>query len=199
MNDELLIACSTQCATELLPVLGDPCDASVWQGRIDEILFVPCTEEIDEAWVLDLANWTAAFAGSPKGPGRTSGKGIGDIQKSAVTAVDTGANCGVATVEGAKATWQLSFRTLLIDKSDEFLTHEFANKLQAGALSQYKLFARGCENHDIVFPIGTVSLTDYNETLPESTDDYLSISYVFQWKQKGIPTPILVQGLSAIV
>lgn len=197
MLEELNIACSTDCVASDLPNLPVECSPEVWGGRVNEIIFVPCTEEIDDEWALDLANWTRLFTGA--GTGRKSGKGIGSYQQSAATAVDTGANCGVPTLVGVKITWELLFRSVIIDKDAALKTHEFANKLQAGALAQYKLFARFCDAPDTILPIGKVSLSQFNNILPEGIEEFMTINYGFQWKQRGIPTPIVVSGLDAIL
>lgn len=197
MLEELSIACSTDCVAVELPKLTANCDPQVWYGRVNEVIFVPCTEEIDEAWVANLTNWTSFFTGT--GKGRKSGKGIGSFQQSTATAIDTGANCGIPTLEGAKITWELLFRSVIVDKESTFETHEFANKLQAGALAQYKLFARFCDAPDTILPIGKVSLSQFNNILPEGIEDFMTINYGFQWKQRGIPTPIVVPGIDAIL
>lgn len=196
--EELLIACNTDCQTEKLPEAPDSCNLEVWYGRVNEVLFVPCTEIIDTAWMLDLTNWTKFFVDAGF-EGRRTGKGIGSYTQTNATAVDTGANCGVPSLEGTKSTWELTYRKVIIDRSAQLTTHAFANKLQAGALSQYKLFARYCDAPDMILPIGKVSLSKFNNTLPESVDDFMNIEYGFQWKQMGIPTPVLIPGLSAVL
>ena len=197
MLEELSVACSADCIGTTLPTLPTECNPEVWGGRVNEIIFVPCAEEIDDAWALDLANWTRLFTGT--GTGRKSGKGIGSYQFSAGTPIDTGANCGVPTMVGVKMTWELLFRSVIIDKDEEFKTHEFASKLQAGALNQYKLFARFCDAPDTILPIGKVALSQYNNILPEGTEEFMTINYGFQWKQRGVPTPIVVAGIDAIL
>jgi hypothetical protein len=198
MLEELSIACGTDCVRNELPKLTESCDAEVWGGRVNEILFVPCTEEIDEAWVADLANWTAQFV-TTGFKGRRTLKGIGSFQKVGGTAVDTGANCGIATIEGVKLTHELAFRSVIIDKTLAFQTHNFANELQAGALKNYKLFARFCDAPDTILPIGKVALTDINNIMPESVEEFMTITYAFQWKQKGIPLPVVVPGIDGIL
>lgn len=197
MLEELNVACNADCVASDLPNLPVECAPEVWGGRVNEVIFVPCAEEIDEEWVLDLANWTRLFTGT--GAGRKSGKGIGSYQQSAGTAVDTGANCGVPTLVGVKMTWELLFRSVIIDKDSAFKTHEFANKLQSGALGQYKLFVRFCDAPDTILPIGKVALSQFNNILPEGVEEFMTINYGFQWKQRGIPTPIVVSGLDAIL
>jgi|GEM_PF-4814808 len=196
--DELLIACNTDCRTEQLPITIDPCNSEVWYGRVNEILFVPCAEQIDKAWILDLINWKKFFIDAGF-LGRRTGKGIGSYSQTNATAVDTGANCGIPSLEGTKSTWELTYRKVIIDRTAQLSTHAFANKLHAGALGQYKLFARYCDAPDMLLPIGKVALSKFNNTLPESVDDFMNIEYGFQWKQMGIPTPILVPGLSAVL
>jgi hypothetical protein len=198
MLEELSIACKNDCAAFELPQLTEPCDSEVWNGRVNEILFVPCTEEIDEAWVADLANWTANFVG-PTTKGRRTLKGIGSFQQVNATAVDTGANCGVATLEGVKATWELLFRSIIIDKTSAFETHNFANELAGGALKNYKLFARFCDAPDTILPIGKVALSAFNNILPEGVEEFMTINYGFQWKQRGVPMPVVVPGIDGIL
>jgi hypothetical protein len=78
-------------------------------------------------------------------------------------------------------------------------THNFANTLQQGAINNYKLFATFCDAPDMILPIGKVALTKLDNVLPEGTDDKMAIEYGFSWKQKGIPTPFLVPGLSTVL
>ncbi|CAA7387086.1 hypothetical protein [Chryseobacterium fistulae] len=196
--DELLIACSTDCATEQLPSISDPCNPEVWYGRANEILFVPCTEQIDQSWIMNLGNWQRVFHDTGF-MGRKTGKGIGSYTQVNATAIDTGANCGIPTLVGTKTTWELSYRKVIIDRSTQLTTHTFANTLQTGALHQYKLFVRYCDAVDMILPIGKVALSKFNSTLPEGVDDFMTIEYGFQWKQTGIPTPILVPGLGAVL
>lgn len=196
--EELLIACNTNCNTEQLPNITDPCNPEVWYGRLNEVLFVPCSEEIDEAWMMDLSNWESNFI-TGSFLGRRTGKGLGSYTQTTATAIDTGANCGIPTLEGTKFTYELTFKKVIIDKSTQLTTHEFANKIQSGALSQYKIFGRYCDAPDMILPIGKVSLSKLINTLPEGLDEYMMIEYGFQWRQMGIPTPVLVSGLGAIL
>lgn len=194
---ELEIQCSNECGVEL-PEIANICNPEPWYGRINEVLFIPCDEVIDEAWVLDLANWTQQFV-TVGYKGRRTGKGIGGMAQVNATAIDTGANCGIPTLVGSKFTWEITFRQVIIDKSAQFTTHVFANTLQAGALNSYKLFVRVCDEPDTIYPIGKVALSKFNNTLPEGVDEFMTIEYGFQWKQKGLPMPIHVAGLSTVL
>lgn len=196
--EELLIACNADCNTEQLPDSPDPCNPEIWYGRLNEVLFVPCDEQIDTAWIMDLTNWERIFINAGF-LGRRTGKGLGSYTQTNATPVDTGAHCGIPSLEGTKTTWELTYRKVIIDRSLQLTTHAFANKLHAGALSQYKIFGRYCDAPDMILPIGKVALSKLNNTLPEGVDDYMTIEYGFQWKQMGIPTPILVTGLGAIL
>lgn len=199
--DDLLIACSTRCQVEALPGYQDPCGNDTWSGRVSETLHVPCTEQIDEAWIQDLSNWQRLFVGTDPtiALGRRSGKGIGSYTQANATAIDTGANCGLATLVGGNMTWELTFIKRIFDRTAQLATHDFANKLHAGAMNQYKMFARFCDNPDMILPIGMAALSKLNNTLPESIDDQMTIEYGFQWRERGIPTPILVPGLGAVL
>ncbi|MCQ4139230.1 hypothetical protein [Chryseobacterium sp. EO14] len=192
------MACNANCQTEALPNVVDPCNPVVWYGRVNEFLFVPCIETITTDWIQNLENWAIYFVDTGF-LGRRTGKGIGSYTQSSATAVDTGANCGIPSLVGTKSTWEATFRKVIIDRSEQLTTHEFANTLQAGALNQYHLFARYCDAPDMILPIGKVALSKFNNTLPESVDDFMNIEYGFQWKQMGIPTPMLVTGLGAIL
>ncbi len=194
---ELDIQCSTECKVEL-PEIANICNPELWYGRINEVLFVPCGEGVDEAWMLDLANWTQYFV-TTNYAGRRTGKGIGSMAQVNATAIDTGANCGLPTLVGSKITWEITFRQVIIDKTAAFTTHAFANSLQAGALNSYKLFVRVCDEPDTIYPIGKVALSKFNNPLPESVDEFMTIEYGFQWKQKGLPMPIHIVGLSTVL
>lgn len=194
---ELDIQCGIECKVEL-PEIANMCSPEPWYGRINEILFIPCEVAIDDAGLLDLANWTQYFVTTGY-DGRRTGKGIGSMAQVNATAIDTGANCGIPTLVGAKFTWEITFRQVIIDKSSQFTTHAFANALQSGGLSSYKLFARVCDEPDTIYPIGKVALSKFNNTLPEGVDEFMTIEYGFQWKQKGLPMPIHVTGLSTVL
>jgi len=196
--EELLIQCTSACEVQKLTPQGEVCP-EVWEGRINELLFVECSTAIDSAWMLDLSNWTANFVTSGF-TGRRTLKGIGDFQKVAVNAVDLGDSCGLASIVGAPITYEVKFKQLIIEKeSGDFKTHVFYDELQKGAIKNYKVFMRGCEDGDMLYPIGVTALTDFNFVVPENNNEASYFNIALQWKQKGVPMPIRIPGLSTVI
>jgi hypothetical protein len=200
MNPDLLIECSNDCPTVVLPVLETICNPEGSMGRISELLFLPCDVAIaTEADLLALPFWQTNFKDAGFRGRRTLQGTAGSIAVANQTALDLGINCGLLSVVGSNTTFELTHRVLLMDKSADFITHAFYDALVKGAINNYKIFARYCDAPDNILPIGKVALTSYVPLIPDAVDDLQTFELKFQWKQKGIPTPITVAGLSQLL
>lgn len=194
--EELFLQSCASCSSQTVDNYVEDC-APVWQGnRINELLLVPCDADINDTSVLDTATWTALFCGNSAN-GRRSGVGVGSLVQTGATAIDTGANCGIASLVSTKTTYELTFIKRTFDDSEDYLTHKFYSELKNGGWNKYKVFARMCNRPDEVLPIGKVALTKDNYTIPEGIEDVVQLEIGLSWKQHGYPTPIKVAGLDA--
>jgi hypothetical protein len=124
------------------------------------------------------------------------GVGIGGYQKKEVTTFDAG-GCGEPSVE--KISWQLTYRVYCIDKSAARKTHLFADNLMKGALSKYNLALRYCDGKEVVAFIGSVSLADFDNILPENTNEFMTFSFEFNWNNMSSPLPVEIPGLESVL
>jgi hypothetical protein len=194
--EELFSGICPNCTTDIISDYKEDC-TPIWQGkRINELLLVPCTEIVNDTIVLDTQFWTSLFCGSTP-LGRRSGVGLGDIQGTNGTPIDTGANCGIPTLTNVKDTYQLTFIKRTFDESEQYLTHKFYSELKKGGWDRYKIFARMCDSVDEILPIGRVALTKNTFTMPQGIEDVMQLEIGLSWKQNDLPTPIKVVGLDA--
>lgn len=197
---DLLVECSTDCATTTLPVLERICEPEGSMGRLSELLFLPCDVPIaTEADILNLAFWQTNFKDSGFRGRRTLQGTAGSLAVATQNALDLGINCGLNTVVGVNTTYEITHKVMLFDRSSDFATHKFYDALVKGAIENYKIFARFCDAPDNILPIGKVALTGYNPVVPESTDELQMLELKFQFKEKGLLIPIKVAGLGQLL
>ncbi len=183
-----------ECTVTTLPTKPtDKCECDTVTGRINDLYFIECSETISEANLLDTAWWQSLIDDDKI---FNLGKGVGGYGQSAVTTFDAG-GCIGESVQNIK--WQLDYKVYCIDKASTFWNHEFAEVLLQGGLKNYNVIARYCGLDDTILPIGRVELSNFNNLLPESTDEFMSFEYSFSWKKLGVPVPLIVTGLSAVL
>lgn len=192
------ISCSPYCPPAQLPQPPIDCLEELFSGRVSDILFVPCTEAFTEANLSDPAWWTTLTTGTnPKL--RTIGKGMGSVEPTGEQKIDKG---GCSPFEELRSIdYTLKYRKVIVDKTNQFTTHAFANKLLQGGYKHYNVAIRVCENPDMIIPIGRVMLNKLDNKLPESRSEDMTfeIELLFRPKVISVPTPMLVPGINAIL
>lgn len=182
------------CTPVVLPNLGsNNCNCVTWNGRLNDLVWISCSEQVDEAALTDLANWTTWIT---DGKVRTQGKGIGGIKVKGNTNTDLG---GCIGEEVTDTDWELTFKQYCIDKTATYATHEFANALRSGANKSYNLFGRLCDDTDVLIPIGTVNVLKADFVLPEGNKEKAYFEYEFNWKSIKNPLPLNITGLTTVL
>lgn len=182
------------CVKVTLPVKSSQaCDCTTWGGRINDLYFIDCSEEVSPANLIDTAWWTSLKTNDKI---FNLGVGIGGYAKKNAITFDAG-GCGVPTIQDIE--WALTYQVFCMDKSSAMYTHEFANDLINGGLKNYNVIARFCDGDNMILPIGKVSLSDFNNELPTDITGFMSFSYEFSWKSMVVPTPLEVAGLQAVL
>lgn len=177
----------------LISPAGNGCDCTTMSGRINDLYFMDCSLDFTEVNLLDPAWWDTQITAGKIVP---LGVGIGGYQKKEVTNFDAG-GCGASTVE--RILWQLTYQVFCIDKTATKKTHDFADALINGATSKYNLVIRYCDGDEVIAPIGKVDLADFDNILPDSTTDFMSFSFEFNWRSMVTPRPVTVAGLNAVL
>lgn len=118
------------------------------------------------------------------------------MQKKNIATADLG---GCGTEEITEIVWQITWKQFCIDQSALNFTHDFATKLLQGAIKDYNIFVRPCADLDVLFPIGKVSIVDFDMNLPENTNDKAFVQYEFNFKSLVPVAPLRVIGLTASV
>lgn len=192
------IVCNSYCPAVQLPQPPVDCKEEVFSGRVSDVLFVPCSEAFTEANLSNPAWWAGLTTGvNPLL--RTFGKGMGSIEKSAEQKIDKG---GCSPFEELRSIdYVLKYRKVIVDKTNQFTTHAFANKLLQGGWKHYNLAVRVCDNQDMIIPIGRVTLSMVDNPLPESRSEDMDfkVEFLFRPKTISVPTPILVPGISLVL
>jgi hypothetical protein len=185
---------ASACAKTVLPAkTASACDCKLWSGRINDIYFVDCGEEVSPTNIVDTGWWEDLVA---NGKIFNFGAGIGGFKVKDKVVFDAG-GCGTATIQNM--TWQITYKVFCVDKSTAFYTHNFANTLLAGALKNYNVILRLCDGENTLVPIGSVQLGDFDNELPDDNNAFFSFMYEFNWKSMEAPLPIEVAGLSSVI
>ncbi len=195
INFSNFIACGTNgCNTAALPTaIADACDRDVLGGRINDIYFIDCSEEISNANLIDTDWWAGLITDSKI---HNLGVGIGSYAKKNSATFDAG-GCGSPTIESIE--WAIQYELFCIDKGTTAHTHEFANALLNGATKNYNVVARLCGGDNLIVPIGKVDISDFDNILPNATDQFMSFKYEFSWKSMTVPHILDVAGLSTVL
>lgn len=184
------------CTPAALPnntVTGD-CKCLTISGRLNDILFVPCSEQPTAAQAIDATYWEGLVNSDTLR--RFARKGMGSFGQNNVVTQDLG-GCGDEQI--TEMSWNILWKNYCIDRSDLNLDHAFASALLEGCISSYNIWLRPCFDSDVLFPIGQVSITNFDAPLPESTSEKLYFEYTFTYKSLTPPCPINVPGLGAVI
>lgn len=176
----------------LPPVPSTSCECTTWSGRLNDLYFIECTEEVNEDNLLNAGWWSVLVQ---DGKIHRMGMGIGSYAKKNLTTFDKG-GCGSASVEQIE--WAINYQIFCVEKT-EFLSHQFADAMVKGAYKNYNLVARYCDGDEVILPIGKVTLSDFDSALPASPEEFMSFTYEFSWKGLWVPSPLVVAGLNDFV
>lgn len=187
-------ACTIEgtCSAPAFPQATAQCECTVAVGGINELYFIPCTAVFSETNVLDTAWWQAMITANTLG---RSGLGLGSIGKKAQK-TDRVGSCRTEQVTGM--TWAVKFGIKCMDKTSSRSTHARVNEIVSRG-DKYLVVARMCDGDNEILPIGKYDLTDLNWTVPDNFEDNQLIEIELSWKELGLPTPINVAGLSAVL
>lgn len=193
-----ILGCLPNCTPQTLPLVP-ACldDLKGWRGRILDLYFVPCDEEISETNLLDTSWWSGLVA-LPTPALRRFGMGVGTYAQSDALKIDGGGCVGEQIIE---MEWELTYTITKMDLSEDFLTHELVNAIANGALNNYNVIGRFCKPDDTILIIGRTKLEALNNTHPAGLKEFQSFELKFRWTPNNntVPQPFRVPGLSAII
>lgn len=191
---------NNSCPITPMPVRPASCGLDFIYGGVNDIYFIPCTETLSEANILDV-DWWDGLKGDPDASPAVPnllgsiGLGIGSIAKQ-TDRREKVASCRAEQV--TSTTWSLTYTIKVWDKTAADTT-----KTQVDAIlkrfQNFQAVARMCDGDNTVLPIGTFSVGDFNWTVPESSEELQTISFRLDWIEFGIPKTYNVVGLSAVV
>ena len=183
---------NVDCPVVPLPAATSSCLPLLSFGGVNDLYFIPCTESMTEANILDVTWWTAIMTNSYLG---NLGMGLGSIGKKS-TKTEQLSSCRPEQI--ISATWALKYIIKAFDKTSADTTTAQVNAVLT-KFSKFQLVARMCDGDDTVLPIGTFSVSDFDWTVPESFQDIQSITLELSWIEFAKPKVYTVTGLSAIV
>ncbi len=189
---------TVECPATPFPVATANCSCTTSPGGVNDLYFIPCTEIMSEANILDAAGWWADLLTAGSGGGSALGNmgvGLGSIAKK-TDKKERLSSCKVEQV--ISTTWALTYVLKCFDKSTEKITHEQINALINNSGS-YLLIARMCDGDNTVLPIGVFAASDFNWTVPDNFEELQTITLELSWVELGLPKTYNVTGLSAVV
>lgn len=185
---------SAACPVTPLPSASAQCNPLTSIGGINDVYFIPCSEEMTEVNIVDTAWWTALAAGSPSSLGAL-GRGLGSIAKKNVK-TDRLSSCEVESV--ISSSWGLKYILKVFDKSTDKVTNTQITTLINSA-SRYLAIARMCDGEETVLPIGRFTVSDFDWNVPDNFEELQTVTIEISWFELGLPKVYTVTGLSAIV
>lgn len=188
---------SLACPATPFPVATANCQCTPSVGGVNDLYFIRCSEEMTETNILDTGWWTDLLTGGSGGASALGniGVGLGSIGKKS----DKKERMGSCKVEQLiSTTWALKYQLKCFDKSAEKITHEQINAL-IGNSGNYQLIARMCDGENTVLPIGPMTLSDFNWTVPDNFEEVQIIELELSWVELGMPKTYDIAGLSAVL
>jgi len=188
---------NANCPAVPFPVATANCTPQLTVGGVNDLYFIPCSQEMTEANLLDVAWWEALVTGSSPGTSflGSIGVGLGSIAKKSDKKERVG-SCEVERV--ISTTWALKYTLKIFDKSVDKITHQQINLL-INSPGNYLVIARMCDGDDTVLPIGRFITSDFNWTVPDNFEEIQSVDLELSWFELGLPKTYTVTGLSAVV
>lgn len=166
------------------------CDLAV--GGINDLYFIPCTETMSEANLLNVAWWQNLVDTSTIG---RIGVGLGSIAKKS-DKKERVSSC--RTEQIVQTTWALTYVIKCFDKTSARTTTDQVTTLVT-KFNNFLVVARMCDGDDTVLPIGRFTTSDFNWTVPDNSEEFQSVSFELSWNELGLPRTYDVAGLSAVL
>lgn len=183
---------SEACPEILFPISGQECICDFAGGGVNELYFVPCSEEFTEENVTNPAWYSGLMDNDRLG---RSGIGLGSIAKVS-DKKDKAGSCRQEQI--IFIVWGLKYQIKCFDKTAARKTVKQMNALISN-FNRFLLIARMCDGDDVIIPIGTFTTNDFNWTVPENSEDNQVAELNLTWKEKGMPESVDVPGLSAVL
>lgn len=185
------------CPVSPFPTATALCNPLYSVGGVNDLYFIPCNQETTEANILDTAWWQTILDGDSPASSflGNMGAGLGSIAKKS-DRKERLRSCMVEQI--ISTTWGLTYVLKTFDKSVDKITHEQINTLLINA-NRYQLVARMCDGDNTVLPIGPISVSDFNWTVPDNAEELQTITIEVSWVELGLPKTYDVTGLSAII
>lgn len=186
---------SEECPLVPMPIKPASCGTDFIFGGVNDLYFIPCSQTMSETNILSTEWWEAlveAEGGSLLG---NIGIGIGSITKKSQK-TEKVASCRAEQV--ISVTWALKYVIKTFDKTSADTTKDQMDAILK-RFNQFQLIARMCDGDNTILPIGQFSTSDFNWTVPESSEDLQTVEVELSWIEFGFPRTYNVAGLSAIV
>lgn len=188
---------SVACPATPFPVATANCSCTLSTGGVNDLYFIPCSQEMTEMNILDTAWWQALLDGSSPGFSNLGniGIGLGSIGKK-TDKKERVSSCKVEQL--VSTTWALKYVLKCFDKSAEKITHDQITTLINSA-GNYLAIARMCDGDNTVLPIGIFTVSDFNWIVPDNFEEVQSVELELSWFELGLPKTYDVTGLSTVV
>lgn len=188
---------SDVCPVTPFPTATALCSPLTSAGGVNDLYFIPCSQEMTEANITDTSWWTTLKTGDSPNSSFLGNIGLilGSISKKS-SKTDRIGSCKVEQI--ISASWALKAVLKVFDKSVDKITHEQINALITSA-SRYQVIARMCDGDNTVLPIGVFSLSDFDWVVPDNFEELQQVTIEISWIELGLPKTYDVTGLSAIV
>lgn len=183
---------SVDCPVTPLPLASAVCVPTLSFGGINDLYFIPCTEAMTEANILDTAWWTTLVGAGNLG---NIGLGLGSIGKKSVK-TEKLSSCRPEEI--ISSTWALKYTIKTFDKTSADITTNQINALLT-RWSNFQLIARMCDGDDTILPVGRFSVSDFDWVVPEGFEDIQTVLIEVSWIEFAKPKIYTTTGLSAVV
>lgn len=188
------------CEVPTFPVSVGTCACTTAVGGVNELYFIPCTESMTSVNLASIPWWENLIGDAEAEPpvvgtlGR-SGIGLGSIGKK-TQKNDRLGSC--RTEQITSMTWALKFGIKCFDKTSARSTQAKLNTLLLNG-DKFLVIARMCDGDNEILPIGKFVTSDLNWTVPDNFEDNQLVEIELSWQELGIPVPMTVAGLSAVL
>lgn len=183
---------SVDCPLVEFPQSSSLCQCDLAVGGINDLYFIPCTETLSEANLLNVAWWQNLVDTSTIG---RIGVGLGSIAKKS-DKKERVSSC--RTEQIVQTTWALTYVIKCFDKTSARTTTEQVTTLVT-KFNNFLVIARMCDGDDTVLPIGRFTTSDFNWTVPDNAEEFQNVSFEISWLELGLPRTYDVAGLSAVL
>lgn len=183
---------SVDCPLIEFPQSSALCQCDLADGGVNDLYFIPCSEVMSEANILDVAWWQGLITDGKLG---RVGIGLGSIAKKGSKTERVG-SC--RTEQIIQITWALSYVIKCFDNSSARVTTEQVNAIVTKS-NNFQLIARMCDGADRVLPIGTFTPSDLDWVVPDNFEDKQNVKIELSWQELGLPRTYDVAGLSTVL